>query len=396
MLNGKRITVGITGGIAAYKAVEIVNWLNKSGAKVQVAMTKAACSFVTPLTFKTLSGNPVLTDIMDESPYWHVPHIDIADCDLFIVLPATANIIAKAANGIADDLLSAALLATTAPILCAPAMNSNMYANAATQHNLAVLRQRGWHIIQPETGHLACGTVGKGHLAAEEDIKEDIQKLLAPADQPLKGKKILVTAGPTYEYIDPVRFIGNRSSGKMGFALAQAAANAGGNVVLISGPVGLPDPDGIRIIGVTSAREMRDAVIREYADTDIVIMAAAVADYRPKAALEKKIKKSDEQLRLELVKNPDILKELGQDKGNRFLCGFAAETENLADYARDKLIKKNLDMIVANDVSRDDSGFDVDTNAVTVYYDEKEISFPLMSKQAVAGEIIRLIGKLLK
>ena len=212
----------------------------------------------------------------------------------------------------------------------------------------------------------------------------------------MKGKKILVTAGPTYEYIDPVRFIGNRSSGKMGFALAQAAANAGGNVVLISGPVGLPDPDGIRIIGVTSAREMRDAVIREYADTDIVIMAAAVADYRPKAALEKKIKKSDEQLRLELVKNPDILKELGQDKGNRFLCGFAAETENLADYARDKLIKKNLDMIVANDVSRDDSGFDVDTNAVTVYYDEKEISFPLMSKQAVAGEIIRLIGKLLK
>ena len=311
-------------------------------------------------------------------------------------MPATANIIAKAANGIADDLLSAALLATTAPILCAPAMNSNMYANAATQHNLAVLRQRGWHIIQPETGHLACGTVGKGHLAAEEDIKEEIQKLLAPADQPLKGKKILVTAGPTYEYIDPVRFIGNRSSGKMGFALAQAAANAGGNVVLISGPVGLPDPDGIRIIGVTSAREMRDAVIREYADTDIVIMAAAVADYRPKAALEKKIKKSDEQLRLELVKNPDILKELGQDKGNRFLCGFAAETDNLADYARDKLIKKNLDMIVANDVSRDDSGFDVDTNAVTVYYDEKEISFPLMSKQAVAGEIIRLIGKLLK
>ena len=178
MLNGKKITVGITGGIAAYKAVEIVNWLNKSGANVQVAMTKAACSFVTPLTFKTLSGNPVLTDIMDESPYWHVPHIDIAGCDLFIVLPATANIIAKAANGIADDLLSAALLATTAPILCAPAMNSNMYANAATQHNLAVLRQRGWHIIQPETGHLACGTVGKGHLAAEEDIKEEIRDLL--------------------------------------------------------------------------------------------------------------------------------------------------------------------------------------------------------------------------
>ena len=398
MFMGKKITVGIAGGIAAYKAAEIVSWLHQEGAVVQVAMTRSACEFITPLTLKTLSGRPVAVDIMDTSGQWHVPHIDLADCDLFLVLPATGNILAKAAHGIADDLLSAALLAAHGLILAAPAMNVHMYENPATQENLAILRQRGWRLIEPETGMLACGVKAKGRLAEISEIKACIQQVLCP-NPVLAGKQVLVTAGPTYEYIDPVRYIGNCSSGKMGYAVAAAAQEAGAKVLLISGPTHLPTPVGVERINVTSAQEMYDAVWAHWQETDIGILAAAVADYRPAVAKELKMKKKD-QLTLELVGNPDILASLGKEKGQRFLAGFAAETNDILAYAAEKLQRKNLDLIVANDVSRKDAGFDVDTNQVTLLYPTQKgaekTELPLLSKLETGRRIIAFIADCLQ
>ncbi|MCR4963522.1 MAG: bifunctional phosphopantothenoylcysteine decarboxylase/phosphopantothenate--cysteine ligase CoaBC [Firmicutes bacterium] len=393
MFTERKITVGVTGGIAAYKAADIVSWLSKNGAGVQVAMTKGACAFIDPLVFKTLSKRPVAVDIFDQAEAYNVPHLDCAACDLFVVVPATANILAKAAHGLADDLLSAALLATKAPVLFAPAMHCDMYTNPVTQENIAALCRRGWRMIAPDSGVLACGAQGVGRLASVQQIQEAITEALLPA-RPLQGKRVLVTAGPTYEYLDPVRFIGNRSSGKMGYALAEAACRAGADVTLISGPCALATPAGVQRIDVISGADMAQACFSVYDGVDIVIMAAAVADYRPEEYIPHKQKKGAEKT-VRLVENQDILAALGQERGDRLLIGFAAETENLAEYARIKLRKKNLDMIIANDVSQKGAGFDGDTNIITsIVRGETEDtlrSWPLMSKKQAAEQIIELI-----
>ena len=397
MIAGKRFTVGITGGIAAYKAADIVSWLNQQGAHVQVVMTEAACRIITPLTLQTLSGHKVAVDMFSEEGVFAVPHIDVAACDAFIVLPATANILTKAAWGLADDLLSAALLATVAPVIFAPAMNVNMYAHAATQHNIAVLRKRGCLFIEPAQGRLACGTVGQGRLPDTETLKSELTRLLDRSEPHLQGQKVLVTAGPTYEYVDPVRYLGNRSSGKMGYALAQAAEQAGATVTLISGPVALNAPPGVNIERVVSADEMFEAVWRRYPDSDIVIMTAAVADYKPVCQAAHKIKKGREQS-LPLTANRDILASLGQEKGNRILVGFAAETENVLAYATEKLRQKNLDLIVANHVLTQGAGFDVDTNIVNVIRPAGDTviveEWPLLEKKELARRLISEIARL--
>ena len=394
MLKGKKITAGITGGIAAYKAAELVSWMHQQGADVSVAMTKDATAFITPLTFKTLSGRPVAVDIMDTASDWHVPHIDLAQCDLFLLAPATGNILAKAAYGIADDLISASLLATQAPVLCAPAMHTNMYNHPATQKNIQILSDRGWSFVEPGWGRLACGAMGQGRLADVEEIKARICAQLC--NGPLEGKRALVTAGPTYEYIDPVRFIGNRSSGKMGFAIAEALQQAGAAVTLVAGPTALPDPAGMQTVRVVSAQEMYDAVRKEYPTVDLVVMAAAVADYRPDHMEPQKIKKGEEQ-NLHLVRTTDILASIGQEKQNQFLVGFAAETNNLLSYAQTKLREKHLDMIVANDVSQPGAGFDVDTNIITLLYAEhgqvRQEAFPLQTKKLAAQQIVVRIAE---
>jgi phosphopantothenoylcysteine decarboxylase/phosphopantothenate--cysteine ligase len=393
MIAGKRLTVGITGGIAAYKAADIVSWLSQQGAYVQVVMTEAACRIITPLTLKTLSGRPVACDIFSEEGDFAVPHIDVAECDAFIVLPATANILAKAAGGLADDLLSAALLATTAPVIFAPAMNMNMYAHPATRYNIGVLRERGCLFIEPAEGRLACGTVGKGRLPDVETLKSGLMRLLEKPAPLLEGKKVLVTAGPTHEYLDPVRYIGNRSSGKMGYALAAAAAAAGAKVTLISGPTALSAPPGLAIERVLSADEMFDAVWRHYPACDIVIMTAAVADYKPEQLSAQKIKKGREQS-LTLSANRDILASLGRNKGNKILIGFAAETESLIEQATKKLQEKNLDMIVANNVLTEGAGFDNDTNIVSVIHKAGEVDeWPILQKRELAQRLIEEIAK---
>ncbi|MCL1816167.1 MAG: bifunctional phosphopantothenoylcysteine decarboxylase/phosphopantothenate--cysteine ligase CoaBC [Clostridiales bacterium] len=398
MIAGKRLTIGITGGISAYKAADIVSWLNQQGAVVRVVMTESACRFIMPLTLKTLSGQPVALDIFSESADFTVPHIDVADCDAFIVIPATANILAKAALGLADDLLSAALLATTAPIIFAPAMNLHMYANAATQHNISILKDRGCCFIEPAEGRLACGSVGKGRLPDTEILKNEITRLTEPPKLLLNDKKVLITAGPTHEYIDPVRYIGNRSSGKMGYALAEAATNAGAEVTLISGPVALSDPPNIFTERVKSADEMYEAVWRHYPAADIVIMAAAVADFKPKHTAAHKIKKGSPDQCLALCANRDIAASLGQNKGNKLLIGFAAETENLIEYATIKLKQKNLDMILANHVLSPGAGFDADTNIISLIRrsgDNVQVNeWPLLTKKELARRLITEIAGL--
>ena len=397
MLAGKRLTVGITGGIAAYKAADIISWLNQQGACVQAVMTEAACRIITPLTIKTLSGRPVAHDMFSEDGDFAVPHIDVAACDAFIVLPATANILAKAACGLADDLLSAAMLATTAPIIFAPAMNMHMYAHAATQHNIAVLKERGCLFIEPAQGRLACGTVGFGRLPDIDTLKNGLMHLLDTPELLLQGKKVLITAGPTHEYIDPVRYIGNRSSGKMGFCLAEAAVKAGAEVILISGPTSLATPAGLSIERVISADDMYEAVWRHYPACDIVIMTAAVADYKPARQAAQKIKKGQKQ-NLSLSPNRDILASLGQEKGNKILIGFAAETENLTEYATKKLQQKNLDMIIANHVLTPGAGFDADTNIVSLIRPSGKTveveEWPIMPKKGLAHRLIIEIAKI--
>ena len=391
MFKNKTVTVGISGGIAAYKSAEIVSWLKKNNAGVRVIMTEAACQFITPLTMKTLSGQPVALDLMSMEPGFKAPHLDLAACDLFLVLPATANILAKAAWGLADDLLSASLLATKAQVMAAPAMHCDMYADPATQRNLQILADRGWRLLEPGEGVLACGAIGKGRLAEIPEIMQAIEAALNP-DQPWAGRRVLITAGPTWEALDPVRYLGNRSSGKMGYCLAEAARDLGAAVDLLSGPVALKAPPGVNLHRVESALEMAGAAAELYPACNLVIAAAAVADYRPRRAAKEKIKKSSASLCLDLALNPDILADMGQNKGERILIGFAAETENLLAEARKKLKEKNLDYIVANDLSQSGAGFEKDTNIATIISAQgEEKQFPLMSKKDLAREILQFV-----
>lgn len=384
MLAGKTIVVGVTGGIAAYKAAELVRLLVKDGAFVRVIMTKNAQEFITPLTLQTLSGNPVATETFNLTQESEIGHIRLADtADLILIAPASADVIGKLAHGIADDLLTTVLLATMAPVLVAPAMNVHMYAHPAVQENIRILGQRSYRFIEPNEGFLACGYEGKGRLAEPEDIVEEVRSALTKKD--LCNERIIVTAGPNAEPIDPVRFITNRSTGKMGFAMARVAWRRGANVTLISGPTSLAPPRGVRFCSVRTALEMQQAIMSSYSDATMVISAAAIADYRPTHIAPQKIKKQEGDFSIELTRNPDILAGLSQQKGNRLLVGFATETENVLQNAMRKLQKKNLDMIVANDVTQEGAGFAHDTNIVTLIdRSERMETLPLMSKDEVA------------
>ena len=414
MLKDKNIILGVTGGIAAYKCVDLVSRLRKQGADVHVILTKGAQNFVTETAMREISGNPVVTSMWQEIQQYDVEHIALARlADVVLVAPATANVIAKCACGMADDMLTTTLLATKAPVFFAPAMNTNMYENSITQQNLHTLQERGCHIIDPAAGHLACGTSGVGRMPEPQELVEILAdffatgKELAEPDEAasrqhlaegldFSGLHILVTAAGTREPIDPVRYIGNRSSGKMGYAIAEAARDLGANVTLISGPSALTPLAGVNFFKVESARDMRRLVLENFPESQIVIKAAAVADYRVKNVADHKIKKNDEELTLVLEKNPDILKELGQKKQKgQVLVGFAAETQNLIQYAQSKLEKKNLDMIVANDVSKPQAGFNVDTNLIKLLKRDGSIEeLPLMSKKDLAYIILNHVMKI--
>ncbi|EFW29757.1 bifunctional phosphopantothenoylcysteine decarboxylase/phosphopantothenate--cysteine ligase CoaBC [Selenomonas artemidis] len=388
-LAGRSIVLGVTGGIAAYKAVEIASRLKKAGAEVRVVMTRAAASFVAPLTFREITGQAVATSMWTEIPAHHVEHIALAElADLVLVAPATANFIAKAAAGIADDLLTTTVLATRAPLYIAPAMNTGMWENPVTQENVMRLCERGAQVIPPAEGLLACGTTGAGRLPEPEEIVAAVERHFAAAES-LAGRRIIVTAGGTEEAIDPVRYLSNRSTGRMGYAVAAEAARRGAEVILISAPTHLDTPAGVRRVNVRSAREMHAAVMAEYETADAVVKAAAVADYRPAEIAPQKIKKSDGELTIHLTRNPDILMELGRKKTHQVLVGFAAETENVETYAQGKLAKKNLDFIVANNVAEKDAGFSVGTNRVKIFFkDGRAEEHPLMAKSELAGIIL--------
>ncbi len=394
MLKDRRIVLGVTGGIAAYKAAELVRELVRAEAQVHVVMTQSAQAFITPLTFQTLSGNPVITELFSLIEESEIGHISLADkAEVLVIAPATANIIGKIAGGIADDMLTTIVMATKAPVLLAPAMNVHMWENAICQENIAKLRSRGYHFIDPEIGELACGYEGKGRLAEVSAIVEEICALLSPKD--FNRETILVTAGPTEEPIDPVRFITNGSSGKMGFALARAARRRGAEVILISGPTTLPNPRQVKYIRVRSAAQMREAVLSNLENASILLMAAAVSDYRPKQTAPAKIKKSELKTVLELERNLDILSEAGKRKGKRILVGFAAETENLLQNAQGKLKEKNLDLIVANDISLPGAGFEVDTNIVKMIDCSGKVEeLPLMTKEELADRILDRVAQL--
>lgn len=395
-MKDKNILLGITGGIAAYKAAALTSLLTKKGANVQVIMTHSATKFITPLTLQTLSKNRVLIDTFDEDEPKAVSHIDAADnADLVIIAPASANIIGKFAHGIADDMLSTTLLAVKSPIFIAPAMNVNMYESLPVQANMKLLAERGVQFIEPNEGMLACGYVGKGRMAEPEEIVERLEEYFSQS-QLFKGKKLLITAGATREAIDPVRYITNRSSGKMGYAIAEAAISQGAEVILVSGMTNLNPPQGAKVIYAESAEAMYQAVMSSVAWADIIIKAAAVADYRPKEIFEQKFKKSDANWTIELERTKDIAYEIGKVKReDQLLIGFAAETENLVESAMRKIKKKNLDMIVANNVATEGAGFDVDTNIVTLISKEgKMTELPLMSKRELAKNILAEINKL--
>ncbi len=397
MLKGKKIVLGVTGGIAVYKAVDLVSRLRKQGCEVRVVMTEHAQQFVTPLTFKEISGNAVATSMWSGNQEFNVEHIALANwADAFVVAPATANILAKMACGLADDLLSTTLLAAQAPIIVCPAMNTGMYLNAATQENIARLQDRGVIVMPPATGRLACGTSGPGRLPEPQQIVEFLSAFFAAREGDLHGLKVLVTAAGTREPIDPVRYVGNRSSGKMGYAVAQMAAERGADVLLVSGPSALAVPANVRCVQVETTNEMLEACLAAYADVDIVIKAAAVADYRPRDVADQKIKKkTDDALTVVMDKNPDILKTLGAQKTHQVLVGFAAETQNLLANAREKVVKKNLDMIVANDVTAAGAGFNADTNIVKLLFADGEVrELEQMPKVDVANIILDAALKL--
>ncbi|UCD72476.1 MAG: bifunctional phosphopantothenoylcysteine decarboxylase/phosphopantothenate--cysteine ligase CoaBC [Syntrophobacterales bacterium] len=391
------IILGVTGGIAAYKSAELVRQLTKKGAKVHVVMTRNAQEFIAPITFQTLSGNPVQTDLFSLIEGSKIGHVAFADmADLVAIAPATANIIGKVANGIADDFLSTMIMATKSPVLFAPSMNVNMWESPVVQRNVATLKKDGYHFVGPEEGDLACEVIGQGRLAAVEDILEGIEDLLMEKD--LRGERILITAGPTHEPIDPVRFVTNRSSGRMGFALAKMARRRGADVILVSGPTQLPAPRGnIRLIPVKTASEMRDAVLEHYKECSAIVKAAAVSDYRPKFTSDQKMKKLNAQLSLEMERNSDIIGEIGSLKGNRVLVGFAAETEDIIANGRKKLKEKHLDLIVANDVGRSDSGFGTETNKVVIIDSGGKVDpLSLKSKDEVAHIILGRVVEILR
>jgi len=390
-LSGKEIVLGVTGGIAAYKACEIVRALRKEGAGVRVILSASGARFITPLTLQTLSKNPVYTDLFDLITESEIGHISLAQrANLLLIAPATANILGKIRGGIADDMLSTVVMAAAAPVLLAPAMNSQMYASAAVRENVEVLRERGFTFVEPDEGELACGTVGPGRLADPEKIVEMARILLA--DKILAGKRVVVGAGPTAEDLDPVRFLTNRSSGKMGFAMAAVARRFGADVTLVAGPTRLPDPPFMRTIRVRSAKEMMGAVEKAAETADAVVMAAAVADFRPESAASQKIKKETFDGRISLVPTEDILASLGGTGRNRVLIGFAAETNDLAGNAVAKLRRKNLDAIVANDVSRPDIGFGSDSNEVRVYFsDGTALDLAMAAKDAIASAVWRAV-----
>ncbi len=395
---GKTIVFGVAGCIAAYKAADLVSRLKKLGADIHVIMTQSAGELVRPMTFQTLSQNPVHTDMWAEPKKWNVEHIGLADsADLFMIVPATANIIGKIANGIADDMLSTTVMAVKAPIVIAPAMNAKMYDNPIVQTNIEKLKDLGYHIVEPDYGYLACGYEGKGRLPDNEVILKAACKALS-SEKDLAGKRVLVTAGPTREALDPIRHLTNPSTGKMGYAVAEEARNRGAEVILISGPTMLPPPKGMKVINIKSAVEMHKAVLDHYDETDIVIKSAAVSDYRPADIADKKIKKDDvteEQLVINLERNPDILLELGQRKGNKILVGFAAETDDLLTNAKAKIEKKNLDLVVANDVTQEGAGFASDTNIAKIIYRDGSIEeVPKMTKKELAELVIDKVKKL--
>ncbi len=396
MLNGKIIVLGVTGGIAAYKSVELLRLLIKAGADVHVIMTRSAQEFVTPLTFQTLSRNPVHTELFSLFGVREIGHIALADrADLFIIAPATANVIGKLANGIADDMLTTTVMATRGAVLLAPAMNVNMYLNSIYKENEEKLRRHGYLFVDPVKGELACGWEGEGKLQNPEIIFDEVLKALTPSD--LAGERFLVTAGPTREEVDPVRYLSNHSSGKMGYAIAKAAWRRGAQVTLVSGPTALAAPWGVEFVSVESAGEMYDAVMSRVESSSVVIKAAAVADYRPVLRSGEKIKKQGDIMTLELVKNRDILTELGKEKKGIVLVGFAAETSELFANARKKLTEKNVDLLVANDVTEDGAGFSVDTNIVRLMYRDGRVESPgLLSKEAVANLILTRVGELLR
>jgi phosphopantothenoylcysteine decarboxylase/phosphopantothenate--cysteine ligase len=394
IFQGKKIVLGVTGGIAAYKAVELLRLLMCAGAQVQVVMTKSAQEFVSPLTFHTLSGEPVRTALFGRGAD-PLEHISLAQAvDALVIAPATANCIGKMAAGIGDDILTTLILAATRPILVCPAMNVKMYENPVVQKNLDLLRQRGFNIVEPDTGEMACGAYGSGRLPEPAAIVEALASLLSPKD--LEGYQILVSAGPTHEDLDPVRFLTNRSTGKMGYALARMAQRRGAAVCLVSGPSALASPQGVERLLVRSALEMQQALATRFTQSDALIMSAAVSDYRPAGFAEQKIKRGEKEMLVKLTHNPDILKSLGALKTRQVMVGFAAETLDIVQHAQLKLEQKNLDLIVANDVSAEDSGFAVDTNRVTLIHRSGEAeSLPLLSKDEVADRVLDRVAALL-
>ncbi|CEO12553.1 bifunctional phosphopantothenoylcysteine decarboxylase/phosphopantothenate--cysteine ligase CoaBC [Paraclostridium sordellii] len=397
MLKDKTVVLGVSGGIAVYKACDLVSKLKKAGINVHVIMTKSATEFVAPLTFQTLSQNYVVEDMFESPKTWDVEHISLAKkADLFVLAPATANVIGKVANGIADDMLTTTVMANKAKVLVAPAMNTNMYENPIVQRNIQILKDLNYEFVEPESGRLACGDVGSGKLASVDTIFEKIISLL-DADQDLKGTSIIVTAGPTVESIDPVRYITNRSTGKMGYSIAKKAIERGADVTLISGPTNILPPQNLKkFIKTESAEDMYNAVLENIKDNQVIIKSAAVADYKPKGYSDKKIKKSDDDLSIKLDRTKDIALEIGKIKEDKILVGFAAETNDLLENAKRKIKKKNLDFIVANDLTQEGAGFGVDTNIVKVIDKDGIISeYPKMKKEEVADVILDKIKTLL-
>ena len=397
MLKDKTVVIGVSGGIAVYKTLDVVSRLRKLGVNVNVIMTKSATEFVTPLSFQSLSQNYVVCDMFEEPKTWDVEHISLAKrADVFLIAPATANVIGKIANGIADDMLTTTVMATKAKVLIAPAMNTNMYENPILQRNINTLKELGYNFVEPESGRLACGDTGKGKLASPETIVDEVVKLLSKG-QDLKGKSIIVTAGPTVESIDPMRYITNRSTGKMGYSIAKEAIERGADVTLITGPTNLTPPQNLKkLVKIESAKDMYEAVLENLDENDVVIKSAAVADYKPKNYSNKKIKKSDDDLVIELDRNKDIAQEIGKIKNNKILVGFAAETNDLIENASLKIKKKNLDFIVANDLTKEGAGFGVDTNIVKIIDKEGNITeYPKMKKEEVANIILDKIKELL-
>lgn len=393
IMNNKKVLLGVSGGIAVYKALDVISRLKKKGIEVKVIMTKSATEFVTPLSFQSLSENPVVIDMFDEPKAWEIQHISLAKwADLVVVVPATANIIGKVANGIADDMLSTTIMATKAEVIFCPAMNTNMYENKIVQKNMATLKDLGYGFINPASGRLACGDIGRGKLENTEIIAEKIIKKLSSKSRDFEGKNVLVTAGPTIVPIDPVRYLTNRSTGKMGYEIAKEARDRGANVTLISGPTSLDIPTGVNFIKVNTNEEMLNAVLDNFNDSNIVVKSAAVADFNVKEYSKEKIKKTDSNLVIELERDKDILETLGKQKTNQIIVGFAAESSNVIENAKSKLKRKNIDYIVANDITLNDTGFASDDNKVTIISSLGDvISLDKMSKREVAKNIFDMI-----